>query len=178
MDLSHKFVVLMRICVYFDISCSVQFISVTQLCLTLCDPMDCSTPGFLVHHHLLELAPTHVHQVSDAIQPSHPLLSPSPPTFNLSQHQVLFQAKGIGASASAWVLPMNIQGWFSLGLTGLISLLSKGHSRVFSSTTIRKYQFLALSLLYGPTPTSVHDYWKNHSFDYIDLCWQGDVSAF
>ena len=75
MDLSHKFLVLMRICVYFDISCSVQLVSVTQLCLTLCDPMDCSSPGFPVHHHLLELAPTHVHQVSDAIQPSYPLLS-------------------------------------------------------------------------------------------------------
>ena len=69
----------------------VQFSSVTQSCLTLCNPMDCSTPGFLVHHQLLELAQTHVHWVSDAIQPSHPLLSPSPPAFNLSQHQGLFQ---------------------------------------------------------------------------------------
>ena len=65
--------------------------SVTQLCLTLCDPMDCSTPGFPVHHQLLELTQTHVHQVSDAIQLSHPLLSPSTPTFNLSQHQGLSQ---------------------------------------------------------------------------------------
>ena len=68
----------------------VQFSSVTQSCLTLCDPMDCSTPGLPVYH-LLELAQTHVHQVSDAIQPSHPLSSPSPPTFNLSQHQGLFR---------------------------------------------------------------------------------------
>ena len=68
-----------------------QFSSVTQSCLTLCDPMDCSTPGFPVHHQLLELAHTHVHQVSDAIQPSHPLSSPSP-AFNLSQHQGLFQS--------------------------------------------------------------------------------------
>jgi len=75
--------------------------SVTQSCLILFAPMDCSTPGFPVLHYLLELVQTHVHQVSDAIKPSHPLLSPSPPTFNLSQHQVLFQAKGIGASASA-----------------------------------------------------------------------------
>ena len=66
----------------------VQFSSVTQSCLTLCDPMDCSTPGFPVHHQLLELAQTHVLQGGDAIQPSHPLLSPSPPTSNLSQHQV------------------------------------------------------------------------------------------
>ena len=70
---------------------SFLFSSVTQLCSTLCDPMDCSTPGFPVHHQLLELAQTHVHQVSDAMQPSHPLLSPFPPAFNLSQHQGLFQ---------------------------------------------------------------------------------------
>ena len=65
--------------------------SVAQLCLTLCDPMDCSMPGFRVHHQLPELAQTHVHRVSDAIQPSHPLSCPSPPAFNLSQHQGLFQ---------------------------------------------------------------------------------------
>ena len=64
--------------------------SVAQSCLTLGDPMDCSTPGFPVHHQFLELTQTHVHRVSDAIQPSHPLLSPSPPVFNLSQHEGLF----------------------------------------------------------------------------------------
>ena len=68
-----------------------QLSSVAQLCLTLCDPLDCSTSGLPVHHQLPEFAQTHVHQVSDAIQPSHPLLSPSPPAFNLSQHQSLFQ---------------------------------------------------------------------------------------
>ena len=68
-----------------------QFSSVNQSCPTLCDPMDWSTPGFPVHHQLPDLAQTHVHQVGDAIQPSHPLLSPSPPTFNLSQHHGLFQ---------------------------------------------------------------------------------------
>ena len=72
-------------------SISVQFSSVAQSCLTLCDPMDCSTPGFPVHHQLPELVQIHVHQVSFAIQPSHPLLSPSPPALNLSQHQGLFQ---------------------------------------------------------------------------------------
>ena len=70
---------------------SVLFSSVTQSCLTLCLPMDCSTPGLPVHHQLPELAQTHVHWVSDAIQPSHPLSSPSPPAFNLSQHQGLFK---------------------------------------------------------------------------------------
>ena len=69
----------------------VQFSSVAQLCPTLCDPMDCSTPGLPVHHQLLEFTQTHVHWVSDAIQPSHPLSSPSPPAFNLSPHQGLFK---------------------------------------------------------------------------------------
>ena len=64
---------------------------VAESCLTVCDPMDCSMPGFPVHHQLLEFTQTHVYRVSDAIQPSHPLLSPSPPTFDLSQHQGLFQ---------------------------------------------------------------------------------------
>ena len=73
-----------------------SFSSVTQLCPTLCNPMDCSTPGFPVHHQFPKLAQTHVHQVSDAIQPSHSLLSPSPPAFNLSQHQGLFQ--GVSSS--------------------------------------------------------------------------------
>ena len=65
--------------------------SVAQWCVTLCNPMDCSTPGFLVHHQLLEPTQTHVHHISDAIQSSHPLLSPSPPALNLSQHQSLFK---------------------------------------------------------------------------------------
>ena len=95
-----------------------QFSSVAQSCLTLCKPMDCSMPGFTVLHQLPELAQTHVHQVGDAIQPPHPLSSPSPPAFSLSQHQDLstpvcqFFASGgqsIGISASASVLPMNIQ---------------------------------------------------------------------
>ena len=69
----------------------IQFSSITQSCPTLCNPMDCSTPGFPVHHHLLELAQTHVHPVGNAIQPFHPLSSPSPPAFNLSQHLGLFR---------------------------------------------------------------------------------------
>ena len=125
--------------------------SVTQSCLTLCDPMDCSTPGFPVHHQLQELAQTHVHRVSDAIQPSHPLSSPSPPAFNLSQHHSfpvsqLFISGGQSIGASASVLPMNIQDWFPLGLTGLISLKSKGLLRVFSNTTVQKYQFFIVQV--------------------------------
>jgi len=71
--------------------CSVQFSSATQSCPTLCDPMNCSTPGLLVHHQLPEFTQTHVHRVDDAIQPSHPLSSPLPPAPNPSQHQSLFQ---------------------------------------------------------------------------------------
>ena len=108
--------------------------------------MDCNTPGFPVLHYLLEFAQIHVHWVSDAIQPSHPLSPPSPPAQSFSASgsfpvSWLFTSGGqsIGASASASVLPMNNQGWVPLGLTGLISLLSTGLSRVFSSTTVQKY---------------------------------------
>ena len=77
--------------IWFASASSVQFSSVAQLCLTLCDPTECSTPGLPVHHQLPEFTQTHVHWVGDAIQPSHPLSSPSPLAFNLSQHQGLFQ---------------------------------------------------------------------------------------
>ena len=93
----------------------------------------------------------------------------------------LFTSGGqsIGASASASVLPKNIRSWFSLGLTGLIFLQSKGLSRVFSSTTVQKHHFFgAQPFLLSSSLTSVHDYWKNHSFDYKDLCRQSNVSAF
>ena len=75
-------------------------------------------------------------------------------------------------------IPMNIQGWFPLGLTGLISLLSEGLSRVFFGTTVQKFNSLAFRLLYGSTLTSIHDYWKNDSFDYTNLCQQSDASPF
>ena len=84
--------------------------------------------------------------------------------------------QSIGASASVSVLPVNIQGCFPLGLTGLISLLSKGLSIVFSDT--ESINFSADHLLHGPTLTPVHDYLKNYSFDYMDLCWKSDISAF
>ena len=131
-----------------------QFISVTQSCLTHCDPMNHSTPGLPVHHQLLEFTQTHVHWVgSDAIQPSHPLSFPSPPALNLSQHQSfqmsqLFASGGqsIGVSASTSVLPMNTQDRFPLGWTGWISLQSKGLSRVFSNTTVQKHQLFCTQL--------------------------------
>ena len=123
---------------------------VVQLCLTLYNPMNYSTPGLPVHHQLPEFTQTQVHQVGDAIQPSHPVIPfssclqsfPESQSFPMSQ---FFTSGGqsIRVSASASVLPMNIQGWFPLGLTGLISLLSKGLSKVLSSTTIRKHQFFS-----------------------------------
>ena len=174
---------------------------ITKSCPTICNPMDCSTLGFPVLHYLLESVQTHVHWVGNAIQPSHPL---SPPSYalNLSQHQRFFQwvgfshqsgSQSIGASALATLLPMNTQGWFPLGLTGLISLQFKGLSTVFSSTRIQKDQFFStqpclqsnspicmwqLSHLHVTTLPSACDYWKNHSFDYKDLCQQSGVSAF
>ena len=137
-------------------------------------------PGFPVLHCLPEFTQTHVYWVSDAIQPSYPLsflllllqCFPASGSFLMSQ----FFTSGdqsIGASASASVLPVNIQGWFPLGLTGLISLLSKGLSRVFfSSTTIQKHQF------FGAQPSlwsnsHIHTWLlENQSLDYPDLCWQ------
>ena len=110
-------------------SVSVQF---SRSVVSDSNPMDCSMPGFPVYHQLPELAQTHVHGVGDAIQPSHPLLSPSPPAFNLSQHQSFpmsqFFASGgqsIGVLASAPVFPMNIQDCFPLGWTGWISGIGK-----------------------------------------------------
>ena len=145
---------------------------------SLCNPMDTSMPGFPVLHYLPEFAQTHVHWVGDAILASHPLLPPSPPQSfpALESFPMSWIFASGGQSIGASVLPVNIQGWFPLGLTGLISLLSKGLSTVFFSTTVQKYQFF--STLYSPTLTSICDYWKNHTFDYMDLCYQSDVSAF
>ena len=111
--------------------------------------MDCGMPDFWVLHYPPEFAQTHVHWVSNAIRPSHPPTPPSPPAFpsfpTSGSFPVsrLFTSGGQNIGASASVLPMNIQGWFSLGLTGLISLLSKGLSRIFSNTTVQKHQFFS-----------------------------------
>ena len=94
---------------------------------------------------------------------------PASGSFQMSQ-LLASGGQNIGISASASVLPMNIQVWFPLGWTGWISLQSKELSRVFSSTTIWSINSLVLSLVYGPNLTSIHNYWKNHSFDYMDLC--------
>ena len=122
---------------------------------------------------------------------SHPTISSSVDPFSSCPHHGLFPVsqlltsggQSIGASVS--VLPVHICSWSPLGLTGLISLLSKGLSRVFSSTTVWKHQFLRAQPSYVKflresllTFTSIHDYWKNHSFDYMDFCQQSDASAF
>ena len=102
---------------------------------------------------------------------------PAPGSFPVSR---LFTSGGqsIGASASASVLATNIKGWFPLGLTGLISLLSKGLSRVFSSTTVRKHQFFGAQPYLWSISHIIYEYWKNHSFGYTDLCRQSDVFVF
>ena len=176
--------------------------SVTQLCLTLCNPMDCSAPGFPVLHHRSDLARTHIHRVSDAIQPPCLLSSPFPPAFNLSQHQGLFQR--VSSPQNSW--PKYWSFSFSINpsneYSGLISFrmdwldLLAGRSldilmrsldllslslRVFSGTTVQKHQVFdssTLSFLYSPTLTSVHDSCKNHRLDYTHHYQQNNVFAF
>ena len=129
---------------------SVQFSSVAQLCPTLCNTVNCTTPGLPVHHQLLEFTQIHVHWIGEAIQPSHSLSSPSPPALSLSQHQglkmsQLFTTGGqsIGVPATTSVLPINIQDWSLLGWTGWISLYSKGLSKVFPNIAVQNHQFLS-----------------------------------
>ena len=151
--------------------------SVTQSCLTLCDPVDCSTPGLPVHHQLQELTQTHVHWVGDAIQLSHPLTCPSPAftgSFPMNQF-VTSSGQSIVVSASASVLPMNIQGWFPLGLTGFISLQSKGLKS--SAAQFESINYSALNLPYGQLSHS-HTTTRETITDYMDLCQQSDVPAF
>ena len=135
-----------------------QLSSVAQSCPTLCHPRNRSKPGLPVHHQPLEFTQTHVHRVIDAIQPSHPLSSPSPPAPNPSQHQSfpvsqLFSLGGQSTRVSALVsfLPKKSQGWSPAERTGCISLQSKGLSRVFSNTTVQKHQF------FGAQPSSQSD---------------------
>ena len=125
----------------------VEFGSVSQLCPTYCDPMDCSTPGFPVHHQLSEVTQTHVHWVGDAIQPSHPLSSPSPPAFNLSQHQGLFRwVSSSHQVARVLEFQLQYQSFQWIFRTSSISLQSKGFQRVFSNTIVRKHEFFSPQL--------------------------------
>ena len=132
----------------------VQFSSAAQSCLTLCDLMVCSMPRFPVHHQLPEFTQTHVHWVqwchltiSSSVIPfsSHLKSFPASGSFQMS-HFFASSGQSFGVSASASVLPMNIQGWFPLEWTGWISLQSKGLSRVFSNITVQKHQFFSAQL--------------------------------
>ena len=123
--------------------------------------MNCSMPGLPVHHHLPEFTQTHVHRVGDAIQPSHPLLSPSscPQSLPTSESFLVSQlftwsGQSTGVSALTSILPMNTQDWSPLEWTGWISLQSKGLSRVFSNTTVQKHQF------FGAQPSSQSSFTK------------------
>ena len=141
--------------IFYSLMLSVQFISVTQLCPILCDPKDCSTPGFPMLHYLPDLAQTHVHWVGDAItisssiDPFSSCLQSFPASGSVPMSQLFASGdQSIGVSALTSVLPMNTQDWFPLGWTGWISLQSKGLSRVFTNTTVQKHQF------FGAQPSS------------------------
>ena len=151
--------------------CVKIFSSVTQSCPTLWDPIDWNTPGFPVHPQSQELAKTHVHQVGDAIQPYHPLSSPSPSAFYLSQHQGLFQWVNT-LHQEAKILRLQHQSFHWIFRTdvlqdGLVgSPCSPRDSQVSSPAPwFKSICSSVLSFLYGPTLTSIHDHWKNHSFD-------------
>ena len=147
---------------------SVQFNSVAQLCPTLCNPMDCSTPGLPVHHQLPEFTSTHVHWVGDAIQPSHPLSSPSHPTLSLSQHQGLFHlvtsSHQVANVLKFQLQPQSFQWMFRADFIqdGLVWFPCCPRDSQQSSPTpqFKSINSSALSFLYSPILTSIHDYWK------------------
>ena len=140
------------------VTTSVQFSSVAQSCPTLCHPMNCSTPGLPVHHHLPEFTQTHVHRVSDAIQPSHPLLSPSPPAFNLSQHQGLSNESALCISwPKYWNFSLSLSpsneysglisfrmDCFDLAVQGILKSLLQHHSS--NASILRRSAFFTVQL--------------------------------
>ena len=142
--------------------------SVTQLCLTLCDSVNSSTLGFPILYYLPEFIQTHVHWISDAIQPSHPLSSPSPPTFNLAQCQDLFQwvshSHQVAKVLELQLQHLSFQWIFSIhflwGWLVWSPCSPKDSQESYSGQHFKSIHFSVLSFLYGPTPTSVCDYWK------------------
>ena len=159
---------------------------VTKSCLTFCNSMDCSTPGFPVLYYLPEFAQTHVHWVIDAIQPSHPLSPPSPPALNLSQHQCLFQrvgslhqvAKGLGLQLQhqsfQWIFRVDfLSDWLAWSLCSL-----RDYQESYPALLFQKHQFFSTQPSLWFNSHIWTDYWKNHRFDHMDLCWPSDVSAF
>ena len=145
-----------------------QFSSVTESCPILCDPMDYSTTGFPVHHQLPEPTQTYVHHFGDAIQPSHSLVSPSPPAFNLSQH--LFQwVSSSHQVAKVLEFQLQHQSFQRIFRTDflwdwLVDLLAvQGILKSSPTPQFKSIDSLALHFFYSPTLTSIHNYWKNHS---------------
>ena len=176
---SHFFHTPLFICLH---TISVQFSSVAQLCPTLCDPIDCRLP---CPSPATGACSNSCPSSWNAIQHSHPLSSLSPPAFNLPRHQGLFQwvssshqvakvlALQLQHQSFQWIFRTDILDWL------VWSPCSPRDSQDSSPIPqFKSISSLVLSLLYGPTLTSVHDYWKNQSFDYMDFCWPSDVSAF
>ena len=170
---------------------SVQFSTVTQSCLTLCNPMNCSTPGLPVHHQLLEFTQTHVHRVGDAIQPSHPLLSPSLPapqslpasgSFPMSQ-LFTWSSQSIGVAASTSVLPMNTQDWSPLAWAGWFTLATlrmreiSAHWKAdklwitylqgFEHLSQSTYAFILIGLLWAQLIHALYRWWYNRIVNWI-----------
>ena len=117
--------------------------------------------------------------ISSSVVPFSSCLQSFPASDSIQMSQLITSGgQSTRVSPSASVLPMNIQDWFPLGWTGWISFRSKGFLRVFSNVTVQKHQFFGAQLSLYSTLTSIHDYWKNHSSYWTDLCWQSNVSAF
>ena len=151
---------------------SVQFSSVAQSCPTLFDPVNCSTPGLPVHHQFPEFTQTHVHRVGDAIQPSHPLSSPSSPAPNPSQHQVFSNESTLCMRwPKYWSFSFSISpskehpGPISFRMDWLDLLAVQGTQESSPTPQFKSINSLVLSFLHSPTLTSIHDHWKNHSLD-------------
>ena len=160
----------------------VQLLSRVQLFVTPWTEALQASLSFTISRSLLKLMSIKLIMPSNHIMPVTPFFSclqsfPASVSFPV-RHLFASCGQSTGASASASVLPINTQGWFPLGLTVLISLLSKGLARVFSAPQFESINSSVLSLLYGPTLIAIRDYWKNHSFDYRDLCRQSVVSVF
>ena len=154
----------------FSVYIMSQFNSVTQLCATLCDPINSSTPGHPVHHQLPEFSQTHVHRVGDAIQPFHPLSSPSLPASSPSQHQGLFQWVNSLRWPKYWrfsfsIIPSNEHpGLITFRMDWLDLLTAQGTFKsLLQHHSSKASIFLAVSYLHSPPFTSIHDHWKNHS---------------
>ena len=179
-------------CCVWDLSCSIQgpvpccCSSVAHSCLTLCGPMDYSMPDLPVPRHFPEFRLSscalcrwwHAPFLSsDALCSFCPQSFSASGTFPMSRLSASDE-QNTGASASTSVLPTSIQGWFPLILTGLISLLSKEPSGVFSGTTVQRYQFFCSLPSLQSAITTVPDHWENHSLDYMNFCQQNNVFAF